>query len=78
MENDWTVIIFSHDSPFTEFPVDNIDETEYYVNGREQLDAVVRAKEERGFDIEVWFIGHRHDDFEQKLCGIKLTESTQS
>ena len=72
VENDWTVIIFSHDSPFTEFPVDNIDETEYYVNGREQLDAVVRAKEERGFDIAAWFIGHRHDDFEQKLCGINF------
>lgn len=72
VDSEWTVILFSHDVPFSGIPVADVNNIKYQMNGKELFEAVLRAKKEREFDIAGWFIGHFHDDFEQNISGVNF------
>ena len=72
VDSEWTVILFSHDIPFSSVPVADVNNIKYQINGKELFEAVLKAKKDKGFDIACWFVGHFHDDFEQNVSGVNF------
>ncbi len=67
----WTVIICSHDVPFSTFSEN------YYVgnskkNGNRVIEILKQREEEYGFKTAAWFIGHFHGDYITKIKGINF------
>ncbi len=65
---DFTVLVFSHDLPFKNFP-DAISENSI-VGGNAMIEALLDAKAKNGFDFAGWLVGHFHGDFEHYLDSI--------
>ena len=68
---DWTVMIFSHDTPFKEF-----DETACInnpkINGNTAMNIIKHTCKKNGFAFAGWFVGHHHGDFIGKVNGINF------
>ena len=69
---DWTVLLFSHDAPFSALLFD--EETALakntITNGNQVFYALDQCRKQYGFDIAGWFIGHYHGDRIVTLFGI--------
>lgn len=72
LEKDWTVILASHDTPFSGFDPNYKDEDNEIVNGNLMFDAVLTAKKEKGFLLAAWFIGHHHGDLILNVRGVNF------
>lgn len=62
LDSDWTVMLFSHDTPFSNFDEKMLFEDNARVNGSLALQTLIDCRKERGFDIAAWFIGHFHGE----------------
>ena len=71
VEKDWTVMIFSHDTPFVYFD-ERVCENNRQINGNLLMDIVKQAKNEKGFDFAAWFVGHYHGDYIGKVNGLNF------
>ena len=64
LPSDWTVMLFSHDAPFSALLFD--EETALaknaITNGNQIFYALDQCRKQYGFDIAGWFIGHYHGD----------------
>ena len=69
---DWTVLLFSHDAPFSALLSDekNALEKNDIANGNQIFSALDQCRKQYGFDIAGWFIGHYHGDRIVTLFGI--------
>ena len=69
---DWTVMLFSHDAPFSALLFDEKTALEKndIVNGNQIFSALDQCRKQYGFDIAGWFIGHYHGDRIVTLFGI--------
>lgn len=72
LDKDWTVMLFSHDMPFSNIPEEKIAEENKIVNGNLLLDTVVNARAKNGFEIAGWFIGHHHGDLLRRVRDINF------
>ena len=70
--SDWTIILSSHDMPFSGFDPNYKDEDNKIVNGNLMFDAVLEAKKNNGFSIAAWFIGHHHGDLIINVRGVNF------
>ena len=72
MPADWTVMLFSHDAPFSALLFDEKTALEKndIVNGNQIFSALDQCRKQYGFDIAGWFIGHYHGDRIVTLFGI--------
>ena len=72
LPSDWTVMLFSHDAPFSALLFD--EETALakntITNGNQVFYALDQCRKQYGFDIAGWFIGHYHGDRIVTLFGI--------
>ena len=71
VDKDWTVLLFSHDSPVKDFNENAKDDVSRY-NGQTLIRIVNEARAERGFAVPGWFIGHHHYDFCGEVMGINM------
>ncbi len=72
LSSDWSVMLFSHDVPFTEYEEDKIFKDNKSVNGNLAFETFLNCKKERGFSVPGWFIGHHHGELIKKLYGINV------
>ena len=72
LPSDWTVMLFSHDAPFSALLFDEKTALEKndIVNGNQIFSALDQCRKQYGFDIAGWFIGHYHGDRIKTLFGI--------
>ncbi len=71
LERGWTVMLFSHDTPFSKFDNDGLIYSDNNrINGTRTLELLKRTREIRGFEIAAWFIGHFHGDLMKVVDGI--------
>lgn len=68
---DWSVMLFSHDVPFSKFSDDCMSE-ETKPNNHAFLNLLISKQKEIGFDVPAWFIGHFHSDYAGTVCGINF------
>ena len=68
----WTVLLFSHDAPFSALLSDEKTALEKndIVNGNQIFRALEQCRKQYGFDTAGWFIGHYHGDRIKTLFGI--------
>lgn len=61
---DWTVLLFSHDAPFSALLSDEKTalEKNNIANGNPVFSALDQCRKQYGFDVAGWFIGHYHGD----------------
>ena len=71
LDSAWTVMLFSHDAPFTAYSGEalNVEGKGYSTRA---LKAVIDRRAERGFDVPAWFVGHEHGDWMGNVCGINV------
>lgn len=64
LPSDWTVMLFSHDAPFSALLSDEKTALEKndIANGNPVFSALNHCRKQYGFDIAGWFIGHYHGD----------------
>ena len=69
---DWTVLLFSHDAPFSALLSDEKTALEKndIVNGNPVFSALDQCRKQYGFDVAGWFIGHYHGDRIVTLFGV--------
>lgn len=69
---DWTVMLFSHDAPFSALLSDEQTamERNEFTNGSQMFRALEQCRKQYGFDIAGWFIGHYHGDRIKTLFGV--------
>ena len=69
---DWTVLLFSHDAPFSALLSDEKTALEKndIANGNQIFSALDQCRKQYGFDVAGWFIGHYHGDRIVTLFGI--------
>ena len=69
---DWTVLLFSHDAPFSALLFDEKTALEKndIVNGNQIFSALEQCRKQYGFDVAGWFIGHYHGDRIVTLFGV--------
>lgn len=72
LDSSWTVLIFSHDTPFGEFSDSGSKNDKTRVNGQLLMDTVLLEKNKRQFDLAGWFVGHFHGDYIGKIRGINF------
>ncbi len=71
LEQDWTIMLFSHDTPFSKFDNDAlIYSNNNRINGTGAMKLLKQAREEKGFEIAAWFIGHFHGDLMKRVDDI--------
>ena len=70
VDGDWTVLLFSHDTPFSEFDESRFLTENRKVNGTLAIETLLRAKQLRGFRLAGWLVGHYHGDLIARLGGI--------
>ena len=72
LPSDWTVMLFSHDAPFSALLSDEKTALEKndIANGNPVFSALDQCRKQYGFDIAGWFIGHYHGDRIVTLFGI--------
>lgn len=68
---EWTVIAFSHDSPFKDFS-DKFAEDDSIYNGNTMLGAIRSGVKTRGFKFAAWLVGHYHGDYIFNADGINI------
>lgn len=64
LPSDWTVLLFSHDAPFSALLFDEKTALEKndIANGNQIFSVLDHCRKQYGFDIAGWFIGHYHGD----------------
>lgn len=69
---DWTVLLFSHDAPFSALLSDEKTalEKNNIANGNPVFSALDQCRKQYGFDVAGWFIGHYHGDRIVMLFGV--------
>ena len=67
---EWTVMLFSHDTPFSVFDEACFLADNRKINGTEALETLMEARERHGFRVAGWFVGHYHGDVVKRLGGI--------
>ena len=69
---DWTVLLFSHDAPFSAllFDEETAIKNNEIANGNQIFRALEQCRKQYGFAIAGWFIGHYHGDQIKTLFGI--------
>lgn len=67
---DWTVLLFSHDTPFSNFDEAAFLTDNRKVNGTLAIEALLQAQKTHGFRLAGWFVGHYHGDLITRLGGI--------
>lgn len=69
---DWTVLLFSHDAPFSALLSDEKTalEKNNIANGNPVFSALDQCRKQYGFDVAGWFIGHYHGDRIVTLFGV--------
>ncbi len=72
VDGSWTILIFSHDTPFEEFDHGRCKSDTSKQNGQLLMDTVLFEKNKRQFDLAGWFAGHYHGDFIGKIRGINF------
>lgn len=72
LQSDWTVMLFSHDAPFSALLSDEKTALEKndIANGNQIFSALDQCRKQYGFDVAGWFIGHYHGDRIKTLFGI--------
>lgn len=70
-DKDWTIMLFSHDTPFSQFN-ENACIDNPRVNGNLVMETIHQAQKENGFSLAGWFIGHFHGDYIGKVNGINF------
>ena len=70
LDADWTVMLFSHDGPLRYYDQARYAEEPWNGNNKKLMDALLDAKQERGFSVAAWFIGHWHGEVCQIVEGI--------
>lgn len=70
VDEDWTVMLFSHDGPLKLYDQDKIAQEPIGESARVLLKTVLDAWAECGFSIAGWFIGHWHGELCQVVEGI--------
>lgn len=72
LPSDWTVMLFSHDAPFSALLFDEKTALEKndIVNGNQIFSALDQCRKQYGFDVAGWFIGHYHGDRIVTLFGV--------
>jgi hypothetical protein len=68
---EWTVIVFSHDSPISNFST-SYRENNYIYNGNAMMDAIISGMQNNGFKFAAWLVGHYHGDLEFCADGINI------
>ena len=71
VNGDWTVLIFSHDTPFESFN-ENCCINNPRENGNALMDAVKIAGKNKGFELPAWFVGHFHGDYKGTVNGLNF------
>ena len=68
----WTVLLFSHDAPFSALLSDEKTalEKNNIANGNPVFSALDQCRKQYGFDVAGWFIGHYHGDRIVTLFGV--------
>lgn len=69
VDEDWTVLLFSHDVPFEKFDKTAFEDNPR-ANGNLLMDTVNSARRKNGFTLAAWFIGHFHGDYIGNVGGI--------
>lgn len=69
---DYTVMLFSHDTPFSNFDEEHIFDDNRRVNGNLAFKTLLKCKKERGFDVAAWFVGHFHGELTAKYFDINF------
>lgn len=69
---DWTVMLFSHDTPFSNFDEEKLLEDNVRLNGTLAMNTLLECKRERGFEVAAWFIGHFHGELIARFFGINF------
>ncbi len=72
VDETWTILIFSHDTPFEEFDDGRCKTDTSKYNGQLLMDTILWEKNKRQFDIAGWFVGHYHGDYIGKIRGINF------
>lgn len=70
VNSDYTVMVFSHDTPFENFK--NPTENNPRPNGNRLMDILKSKASENGFSVAAWFTGHFHGDFAGNVNGINF------
>lgn len=70
LDADWAVMLFSHDGPLRYYDKARYAEEPWNGNNKELMDALLDAKQERGFSVAAWFIGHWHGEVCRTVEGI--------
>lgn len=70
LEEDWTVMLFSHDGPLKYYDQTKYEEELWDCNNQELMNTLLHAKEAKSFSVAAWFIGHWHGDLCQIVEGI--------
>lgn len=65
VDSDYTVMIFSHGSLFDAYADKELDENI-------ALQTLLKKREENGFDVACWFIGHFHGDYTKKIADVNF------
>ena len=69
---DWTVLIFSHDAPFSELAEETAMTKNTIRNGSRVFQTVDQCRRESGFLLAGWFVGHYHGDRIMSLFGVNF------
>ena len=72
ISGEWSVMLFSHDTPFSEFSEELLFKKNDKINGNLVLETLLERKKQHGFNVPAWFIGHFHGDFIKNLYGINF------
>lgn len=70
IEAEWTVMIFSHNGPLEHYAQEKLNVEPWNGNKKEIFETVIHAREEKGFAIAGWFIGHLHGELCECVEGI--------
>lgn len=71
LNEEWTVIAFTHDSPIKKFDESFAENNPIY-NGNAMMDAIKSGMKKNGFRFAAWLVGHYHGDLEYCADGINI------
>lgn len=69
---DWTVMLFSHDAPFSELEEETAMTRNAIRNGNRVFQTIDQCRKKYGFSLAGWFIGHYHGDRVTSLFGVNF------
>lgn len=69
---EWSVMLFSHDTPFSCFDEAELFENNVRVNGNLTFKTLLECQKEHGFDVPAWFVGHFHGEYINSFFGINF------